>query len=92
LGDQQCGRGIQQCQGRLDLLFEEWKGRSRRVTENLTARMEYYNGLYRGPVRNRHRHLLREAARRLSNRINHDCVEQVDVMLQTSFSPLYAKP
>ncbi|KAJ8225836.1 hypothetical protein LV156_009053 [Aspergillus fumigatus] len=92
LGDQQCGREIQQCQGRLDLLFEEWERRSRRVTENLTERMEYYNDLYRGPMRNRHQYLLREAARRLSNKINHDCIEQVDVMLQASFSPLYAKP
>ncbi|GFF60973.1 hypothetical protein IFM51744_10545 [Aspergillus udagawae] len=92
LGDQQCGWEIQQCQGRLDFLFDEWKGRSRRVTENLTARMGYNNGLCRGPVRNRHQYLLREAARRLSKRINQECIERVDVMLQASFSPLYAKP
>jgi hypothetical protein len=92
LGDQDCGREIQQCQGRVDLLFDEWKGRSRRVAENLIARMDYYNGVYKRPMRNRYRYLLREAARRLSDKINHDCIRQVDDMLQASFPPVYAKP
>jgi hypothetical protein len=88
LSDQHCGREIQQCQGRVDLLFEEWKGRSRRVTENLIARMDYYNGICKRPMRNRYRYLLREAARRLSDKIDHDCIKQVDDMLHASFSAL----
>ncbi|GIJ92763.1 hypothetical protein Asppvi_002041 [Aspergillus pseudoviridinutans] len=88
LNDQQCGREIQQCQGRVGLLFEEWNGRTRRVTENLIARMDYHNGAHKGPIRNRYRYLLCEAARRLLDKINLDCIKQVDDMLHASFPPL----
>jgi hypothetical protein len=92
LSDHHCGREIQQCQWRVELLFEEWKGRSRRVTENLIARMDYYNGVCKRPMRNRYRYLLQEAARRLSDKINHDCIKQVDDVLHASFPPFNEKP
>ncbi|RDH26256.1 hypothetical protein BDQ94DRAFT_164631 [Aspergillus welwitschiae] len=87
LGDPQCGMEIEQCQMRINRLFSGWKARTRRLQGNLAARM----GCNRMPEDRRHQLLLLEATRRLLERTNHDCVGQVDYILQASFPSLYTK-
>ncbi|KAI2862865.1 hypothetical protein CBS63078_11319 [Aspergillus niger] len=87
LGDPQCGREIEQCHVRINRLFSAWKARTHRLQGNLAARM----GRNSMPEHQRHQILLREAMRRLWERINRDCVGQADYILQVSFPSLYTK-
>lgn len=84
LGDQHCGMEIEQCQGRVNHLFSAWKGRTRRLRGNLAAHM----ARNQTPEGHHHLRLLLEVARRLLEKINHDCNEQVDHILQLSFPSL----
>ncbi|OJZ79854.1 hypothetical protein ASPFODRAFT_54407 [Aspergillus luchuensis CBS 106.47] len=87
LDDPQCGREIEQCHVRINRLFSAWKARTRRLQGNLAARM----GCNRMPEDQHHHFLLLEATRRLLEKTNHDCVGQVDYILQASFPSLYTK-
>lgn len=84
LGDQHCGTEIEQCQGRVNHLFSAWKGRTRRLRGNLAAHM----ARNQTPEGHHHLRLLLEVARRVLEKINHDCNEQVDHILQLSFPSL----
>ncbi|GLA10351.1 hypothetical protein AnigIFM60653_003251 [Aspergillus niger] len=87
LGDPQCGGEIEQCQVRINRLFSRWMARTHHLQGNLAVRM----GCDRIPEDRRYQFLLREATRRLLEKTNHDCVEQVDYILQLSFPSLYTK-
>ncbi|KAI2987291.1 unnamed protein product [Aspergillus niger] len=87
LGDPQCGREIEQYQVRINCLFSRWMARTHHLQGNLAVRM----GRNRIPEDRRYQFLLREATRRLLEKTNDDCVEQVDYILQLSFPSLYTK-
>ncbi|PYH67188.1 uncharacterized protein BO88DRAFT_427317 [Aspergillus vadensis CBS 113365] len=63
------------------------QSRTHHLQGNLTVRM----GCNRIPEDRRYQFLLRKATRRLLEKTNHDCIEQVDYILQLSFPPLYTK-
>ncbi|OJZ79975.1 hypothetical protein ASPFODRAFT_470543 [Aspergillus luchuensis CBS 106.47] len=81
LGDPQCGMEIEQCQMRINRLFSGWKARTHSLQGILAARI----GCNRMREHRRHQFLLLEATRRLLEKTNHDCVGQVDYILQASF-------
>ncbi|KAI3056206.1 hypothetical protein CBS147353_11224 [Aspergillus niger] len=87
LHDPQSAGEIEQCQVRINRLFSRWMARTHHLQGNLALRM----GSNRIPEDRRYQFLLREATRRLLEKINHDCIEQVDYILQVSFPSLYTK-
>ncbi|KAL2801502.1 hypothetical protein BJX63DRAFT_443116 [Aspergillus granulosus] len=80
LGDRQCGLEIRQCQALVNDIFDDWRERCCRLRSISMARMDYDGGRCS-------KNTLLEATRRLTDKIDHDCIEQVDRVLHASFPP-----